>query len=60
MAKFAVKILGYIEAKDDAEAAAVAKKLDDALRSPMAKLYFAGKDVKFAGANVDLKPTKVG
>lgn len=56
--KYVVRVAAVIDAKDDAEAAAVSKKLDEALRKPTAKLYFEGQGIKFVGARVDPRPTK--
>jgi len=60
MAKYVVKIEALVEAKDEREAAGIAKKLDETLKAPASKLYFRGQGVNLVAHRVEPTPQKQG
>jgi hypothetical protein len=59
MARYAVKITAYIDARDDADAARQATVMDKGLHNPLLKMSLKSDGVKPLGHQVDPKPQKV-
>jgi len=60
MPRYVMKLEAVFDAKDDAQAAMLTKKLDDTLKSPSAKLYFRGQGITLIAHKVDPTPQKQG
>jgi hypothetical protein len=56
--RFAVKIVAYIDARDDADAARQAQVINRGLAHPLLKAALKGDGVKPLGHQVDPAPTK--
>ena len=59
MKLFAIGLTARVEAKDEEEARAIAKKIDELLGKGMTRAIFKGQGIPLVGHQTDLEPKPV-